>query len=138
MQKRNEIDMEEKREVQNNNIIEVFPDIIETTFDISDDVTVINDMVQDDLYTAWIKSIADDDTLSSTEKATEWERIAKSYRDDRENCESIICNERKERTENMVKIFQKVVLPTLIVFTVFGGIYSISKLPQFQKKQTLY
>ena len=26
MQKRNEIDMEEKREVQNNNIIEVFPD----------------------------------------------------------------------------------------------------------------
>ena len=41
MQKRNEIDMEEKREVQNNNIIEVFPDIIETTFDISDDVTGI-------------------------------------------------------------------------------------------------
>lgn len=88
MQKRNEIDMEEKREVQNNNIIEVFPDIIETTFDISDDVTGINDMVQDDLYTAWIKSIADDDTLSSKEKATEWERIAKSYRDDRENCEN--------------------------------------------------
>lgn len=32
MQKRNEIDMEEKREVQNNNIIEVFPDIIETEY----------------------------------------------------------------------------------------------------------
>lgn len=45
MQKRNEINMAEKREVQNNNIIEVFPDIIETTFDISDDVTGINDMV---------------------------------------------------------------------------------------------
>lgn len=137
MQKRYEADIEENM-VTKNSIIDVFPDIVKTTFNVSDDVTGINDIVQNDLYTAWIKSITTDDTLSPKEKAEEWERIARSYQEERESCEFIICNERKERTENMIKIFHKVVLPTLIVLTVFGGVHNISKLPQFQKTQKIY
>lgn len=116
------------------NMMKEFLDIIETTYDISDDVESINDMMQSDLYDAWIKSVCEDETLASEEKANQLERIAKSYREEQLRCEEIICNERKERTDNMIRIFQKVVFPTLIIITIFTSVNSVSKLPQFQKK----
>ena len=61
-------------EITTDEVIKEFPDMIETVFDISDDITNINDAIQSELYTAWIKSIASDQSLSPTEKVTEWEK----------------------------------------------------------------
>lgn len=105
------MEQEKKKYESINDLMSGFPDIIESAYDISDDVDGINDMIESDLYNTWINAVDKDDTLSLDEKATHWERIAKSYREDRLSCESIVCNERKERTDNMIKIFQKVIFP---------------------------
>ncbi len=111
-----------------------FTDIIELAYDIFDDVEAINDMIQSDLYNIWINAVDQDDTLSLDEKANHWERIAKSYREDRLSCESVICNERKERTDNMIKIFQKVIFLSIIGLSLVASTNGITKLPQFQKE----
>lgn len=108
-------------------IIKEFPDIIETAFDISDDITNINDTIQSELYTAWINSIASEQSLSSTEKVTEWEKIALSYQQERVCCEKLTCNVRDNRTDNVIKLFNKVVLPTLLILVTLESIHTISK-----------
>ena len=128
------MEKEKKKYESINDLMSGFPDIIESAYDISDDVDGINDMIESDLYNTWINAVDKDDTLSLDEKATHWERIAKSYREDRLSCESIVCNERKERADNMIKIFQKVIFPSIIVLSLVAGTNGIIKLPQFQKE----
>lgn len=128
------MEQEKKKCESINDLMSGFPDIIESAYDISADVDGINDMIQSDLYNTWINAVDQDDTLSLDEKANHWERIAKSYREDRLSCESVVCNERKERTDNMIKIFQKVIIPSMIVLSLVAGTNRITKLPQFQKE----
>ena len=114
-------------EITTDEVIKEFPDMIETVFDISDDITNINDAIQSELYTAWIKSIASDQSLSPTEKVTEWEKIASSYQQERVRCEKLTCNIRDNRTDNVIKLFNKVILQTLFIFVTIESIHTISK-----------
>ena len=114
-------------ETSSDGVIKEFPDIIETAFDISDDITNINDAIQSELYTAWINSIASEQSLSSTEKVTEWEKIALSYQQERAYCEKLTCKVRDNRTDNVIKLFNKVILPTLLIIVTLESIHTISK-----------
>lgn len=114
-------------ETSSDGVIKEFPDIIETAFDISDDITNINDAIQSELYTAWLKSIASEQSLSSTEKVTEWEKIALSYQQERAYCEKLTCKVRDNRTDNVIKLFNKVILPTLLIIVTLESIHTISK-----------
>ena len=102
-------------------------DMVDTTFDTSGDVGAVNDLINGEVYSAWMKTVKDDTNLSSAEKSVEFEKIAVSYQNEREQCEKIINTQRIQRIDNAIRIFQRIVLPALFLIVSLEGVQLIPK-----------
>ena len=102
-------------------------DMVDTTFDTSGDVGAVNDLINGEVYSAWRKTVEDDTNLSSAEKSVEFEKISVSYQNEREQCEKIINTQRIQRTDNAIRIFQRIVLPALFLIVSLEGVQLIPK-----------
>ena len=102
-------------------------DLVDTTFDMSNDVEAVNDLINGEIYSSWVKNVENDTELSSVERSVEFEKIAVSYQKEREQCEKIVNSQRTQRTDNAIRIFQRIVIPTLFLIVSLEGVQLIPK-----------